>query len=217
MIDWDSCVLWLDSKYFSESYWWDRSKYRNDGVVHGAKWKSNAFYFDGVNDYITIPNTLLPNPNKFTILAWIYPYGENNDNNYNAQLIVDLRGQYEISLLWIEEDDANHPASIRSCIYDGSQEYNLYSPDNSIGKEWHFVGSMWDGTDQRIYYDGNEDSQEANNPAHISGYQSKIGKDYTTSNRLWFYGKISLVIIFKKALSKDIIDIIYNITYRKVM
>ena len=49
MIDWDSCVLWLDSRYFSESYWWDRSKYNNDGVVHGAKFKEDAFEFNADN------------------------------------------------------------------------------------------------------------------------------------------------------------------------
>ena len=52
MIDWDSCVLWLDSQYFSESKWWDRSKYNNDGIVYGAKFKEDSFYFGGVDDVI---------------------------------------------------------------------------------------------------------------------------------------------------------------------
>jgi len=55
MIDWDSCVLWLDSRYFSESYWWDRSKYNNDGVVHKAVWKEDAFEFNAGDDYIDLP------------------------------------------------------------------------------------------------------------------------------------------------------------------
>ena len=56
MIDWDSCVLWLDNKHFSESYWWDRSKYVNNGVVNGAVWKEDSFYFDGVNDVVNCGN-----------------------------------------------------------------------------------------------------------------------------------------------------------------
>ena len=56
MIDWDSCVLWLDNKYFGEYKWWDRSKYNNDGVVYGAKWKEDSFYFDGVNDAVNCGN-----------------------------------------------------------------------------------------------------------------------------------------------------------------
>ena len=214
MIDWDSCVLWLDSKYFSESYWWDRSQYKNNGVVYGAKFKEDGFYFDGINDYVKIPNNLLPNPNSFTILAWIYPMGENNTEVYDEQLIVDLRGQYQTSLLWREEDDSDHPATLRFNIYDGSNSYNLYSPNNSIDiNKWHFVGGIWDGTNQRIYYDGNVDSQNANNPVSTS-YQSKIGKDYQSTDRLWFYGKMSMVMIFKKGLKKEEIDIIYNLTYR---
>ena len=46
MVDWDSCVLWLDSRYFSESKWWDRSKYNNDGIVYGAKFKEDELPID---------------------------------------------------------------------------------------------------------------------------------------------------------------------------
>ncbi|MCD6137167.1 MAG: hypothetical protein J7J91_01070, partial [Deltaproteobacteria bacterium] len=59
MIDWNSCMLWLDSRHFSESYWWDRSKYNNDGVVHKAVWKEDAFEFNAGDDYIELPLDVL--------------------------------------------------------------------------------------------------------------------------------------------------------------
>jgi len=211
MIDWSSCVLWLDNKYFSEYKWWDRSKYNNDGVVYGAKFKEDGFYFDGSNDYIKIPNDILPNNEEFSIFALIYPEGENNDNTYNEQVIVDLRGQYEIYISWIEEDDSSYPGCIRGWIDDGSVPYSLYSPDNSVDTmNWHFVGLKFKEPTMVVYYDGNEISRSANKPKTKSGYQSKIGKDCTTMDRLWFKGMIKMVLIFEKYISKEESDVLYR-------
>ena len=77
MIDWDSCVLWLDSKYFSESYWWDRSRYRNNGVVYGAEFKNESFYFDGSNDYVDCgDNDSLNIGDELSIECLFIPYGD---------------------------------------------------------------------------------------------------------------------------------------------
>ncbi len=211
MIDWDSCVLWLDSRYFSESCWYDRSKYGNDGIVYGAKFKEDGFYFDGSSNYIKIPNDILPDNDEFSIFALIYPEGENSDNTYDEQMIVDLRGQYEIFMSWIEEDDTSNPGSVRGWIYDGSTLYSLYSPNNSIDtNKWHFIGLKFKNPTMKVYYDGNETSRSANKPKTKSGYQSKIGKDYTTINRLWFIGSVKVVLIFKKYISKKESDVLYR-------
>ena len=46
MIDWDSCVLWLDSRYLSEKYWWDRSKYSTKGKLIGASFREDSIFID---------------------------------------------------------------------------------------------------------------------------------------------------------------------------
>lgn len=82
MIDWDSCVLWLDSKHFSESYWWDRSKYDGDGKVYGAVWKEDGLYFDGNSRYVRI---------KFKSI-YNFDY-----NPFSVEVIIesDYKGNYQ--------------------------------------------------------------------------------------------------------------------------
>jgi len=197
------------------SYWPDLSKYTHNGRIYGAKLREGTVYFNGINNYIDIPNDILPSPQAFTIATWIYPLGENSDASYDEQIIVDLRGQYKIFLSWKESDDANHPACLRGSIYGGGEEYNLYSPDNSLPPGlWHFVGMSWDGTTQRICYNGNFLSQPANDPASITGYESLIGKDYQLDwDRLWFFGFIGELFIFSVGFDEERFRILYNLTF----
>jgi len=208
MIDWDSCVLWLDSKYFSESYWWDRSKYRNNGVVHGAKFKSNAFYFDGNNDYVDCGDSLFNIQNEFSLVARIksktlsqngniiakHPYG---DTSKGYRLLERTTGL------------------LRFVIYDGTA--HVVNGTTAVDdNEWHFVVAVWDGSQMKIYVDNKLDCT----PVDYSGtpvntnYHLTIGAE-DNGNQEHFKGYIGFGSWFNKGLSEEEIRILGDLTYRR--
>ncbi|NKQ39581.1 MAG: DUF2341 domain-containing protein [Methanosarcinales archaeon] len=194
----------------------DSTANNNHGTVHGGMTAANsvegqigrALDFDGVNDKINIPNTILPNSHAFTISGWFFNKGENATTE-NWQVLVDLRGQYSIFILLNEQDDATNPGAIRFWIHDGTTSYNLFSSNISINT-WCFFTATWDGTNMRIYINGVEVGNKiAANPT-TNTTQSRIGKDNTTINRGWFNGIIDEIRISNITRSSSWVDLQYK-------
>jgi len=209
MIDWDSCVLWLDPKYLSESYWWDRSQYRNDGVVYGATWKESAFYFDGVSDYINCGNdgSLSVGTHDFSIEAWVRG-GEQDGCFVGKYTPFQLRYK-------------DHKCKVFVYV-NGEVKINWQSSDTSVDdNQWHHIVWVCDREDtSKIYVDGKLDGS----PVDISQYS---GEDWTCENNLVlgardingvspFCGYIGEVRYFRKALTDDEIKILRDVTFRKL-
>ena len=149
--------------------------------------------FDGVNDRINIPNTVLPNANAFTISGIFYNTGENGASE-NYQCIVDLRGQYQLFVFINEQDDETHPGEVQFYMYDGATTYELYSAQLNLNTYYYF-SAAWDGETQTLCMDGGAPiSQAAATPVTVT-QQSRIGKDYSALNRSWFKGILDEIII----------------------
>jgi len=207
MIDWDSCVLWLDSKYFSESYWWDRSRYRNNGVVHGAKWKANAFYFGGSNTYVDCGNNESLDITKeitVEVLAKI------SDTSHQA-----IASKYDIDnskRSWLLE---TYNGNVRFFIsHYGSDSYYA---TNEIGLnvQQHLVGTF-DGSQIRIYVNGVSGTPESSSgdiySSDVHVYAGRL--IYSTGNHWFLNGFIKMLRIFNRCLTETEIKILYNLTYR---
>jgi len=208
MIDWDSCVLWLDSKYFSESYWWDRSQYQNNGVIHGVKWKGNAFYFDGEGAYVDCgENESIDIDNEITIEAWIKT---DTTDTYGGE-IVNFLNSYVLRVA----SDGN----IEAAVYNGTR-WNSRATSNVdvLDNMWHHV--VWtfnESTDAfKIFVDGEEKYSTSFTPAWSSNiiHHLNIGR-HPTNGSFDFEGLIGLARIYNKYLDDNIIKILHNIGYRR--
>ena len=199
MIDWDSCVLWLDSRYFSESYWWDRSKYANDGIVHEAVWKEDSFYFGG-NDYIRIKNNSIFNFNNKIAIEVIFNPSLNTDfswaiskdfGNSNLCFLLGLTGSGK--LRFITRNLGGNVYSLNPVTYN---------------KETHVL-TYDDGNNIKIYVNGkfiNSNSISGNwinNNADIL-----IGARISDDPTQFYLGKIKLIRIYKDIPSDDEIKIL---------
>ncbi len=208
MIDWDSCVLWLNSRYFSESYWWDRSKYRNDGAVHGAKWKANAFYFDGSNDYVkVINNSVLDITNEVTIEAWIKClYSDSKFRRILCHGIASAAG-YQLCV----HESHIVMAKCNSTDYHDSVQEEM---TNTIQlNKWYHVVGVYDNGSISIYLNGKNQSLTSQTVlGYGSGADLYIGK---RSDGYYFKGYIETVRIYNETLSNTEIEILYNLTYRR--
>jgi len=208
MIDWDSCVLWLDSKYFSESYWWDRSRYRNNGVIQGAKWKGNAFYFDGVNDYVNCGNhESLHITDEITIEVWV-----NASTNTDWARIVN-KYYHSAQKGWnlIISNDNKFLFEIWS---PGGVKKNVKSTTTAENTGWHYVVATYNKQYLKIYIDGvQEDSLLWSEPIVDNPENLTIGFDYHDGHYL--NATIRQVRIYNKALSGEEIKILNIVNHRR--
>ncbi len=208
MIDWDSCVLWLDSKYFTESYWWDRSKYQNNGIVHGANWKANSFYFDGSNDYVDCgSNSYLQFSDKITIVAQIQPESItgfptivlNGNNDWREGYVFYLR-QYTDNML-------------RLGVNTGTKLIYGTAGNVDIGKV-SYVAGVFDGSNIYLYINNKKYTPSLASEGYTQDMNSvKVG--YGLSALDYFSGYIGMLYIFHEVLSEKEINILYNLTYRR--
>ena len=197
MIDWDSCVLWLDSRYFSESKWWDRSKYVNNDIVYSVKFKEDSFYFDGNSQYVRIKDNPVFNfNNKIAIETifnsslttdWSWIISKDNTNNNLCFLLgftVNRIYFYTRNLLGEVSSPLSYNKDIHVLVYDDGNKRKLYI--NGKFKASNNISGSW-----------------INNNADIL-----IGAR-TSNNPLQFYkGKIKLIRIYKDIPTDDEIKLL---------
>jgi len=209
MIDWDSCVLWLDSKYFSESYWWDRSKYRNDGVVYGAKWKGDAFYFNGSTDYIECgSHESLKITNEITIESLIYPVPP-YQHNFGG-IIFNVSGQSGSRLL------VHNDGSPRAQIYIDGDRQNVEGLVVN-NNDWNHLVYVYDGSEEVIYTNGVKGTPyPKTGNIDIGDEPIIIGWGYTSPSYYHFKERIALLRLYNIGLNEEDIRILNRIAHRRV-
>jgi len=191
--------------------WWPGDGNANDiqdsnhgtlvnGATYAAGMVSQAFSFDGTNDYVSIPDGILPSTQRyFTLDAWVYP----NDTNDRIVFYAGASmGEYQMDI-WggtfrfsVKLTDANW--------------YNATFAASS-GRWVHLVGVRRNTTTE-LWVDGVLRTT-LNVPAldlfTTSGYHSSIGA-YNRGARFW-NGLIDEVEIFNRDLSLAEIQSIYNV------
>ncbi len=209
MIDWDSCVLWLDSKYFSESKWWDRSRYCNNGDIYGAKWKNDAFYFDGSDDYIDCGNHESLNiTDDLSIVLWV---------DFVSVTGVDGQGlvghkDYDNWMLYAYNADLY----FKYINTDNNAQY-LYA-ENVLNAGLQHVGFTWNDNSKtgKFYVNGSyKESNTSTGSIRNTGFKELLIGAVSSTSRL-LKGKLYNVMVFEKTLSSEEIQILCNLMYRRV-
>jgi len=189
---------------------YDDSGNGNNGTIYGATWVSGKFgqalSFDGVDDYVEIPNSASLNPtNEITVEAWFYPVSYTSGTGWHG--IVGKAPYTNGYLLWVEET-----GSVSGLIYVGGIRYNVYSGYNAPLNQWtHAVYTVKQGR-MDIYINGQWRAKTDiptgafntnTNPLRIAGQ----GED---STQPWFRGLIDDVRIYNRALTDAEISDLYN-------
>ncbi|MFH1448453.1 MAG: LamG domain-containing protein [Candidatus Micrarchaeota archaeon] len=229
--DWNySLLAYWPMDFYSASGIYDNSTNSNFGTFEGgldtddivSGVRGNALYFDGgySNDYVDIPNDILPDANEFSIIGWVYPLGENDVEVSAAdeQLLVDLRGQYQTFVEWTEADFVDgiaHPEAIRFTTWNSvNSSVNIYSSDYSAPvNEWTHFAAVFNGTGLSLYVNGSLEATgtQGGAPDSIGGSESLLGKDYNLgSDRTWLNGSLDEIAIFSRALSAEEVLAAYN-------
>ncbi len=207
MIDWDSCVLWLDCEYFTEFYWWDRSRYRNDGVIHGAKWKADSFYFDGSDDYADCNNHDSLNINDvISIEALLIPYTtgyivcKKNYDNWDSAYAVMVNADYQ------------------QLYFYGNGASSVYTPSDmiTVGEPNHVVVTAENSGTIRFFVNGELVHSDSTPNYSGSGEKCFVGaRPHTGQSTMWhIQGYFYFVRIYHTILRSTEIQILATLGRR---
>jgi hypothetical protein len=184
----------------------DASGNGHPGSVSGATWIATgkfgrALSFDGVNDWVTVPNS--PDLNVttgLTIMAWIYPTVSNGvrDVVIKEGAGVDVYNLYHRN--WRGRPEAN--------IFVGG--VNRTAEGTSLpANTWSHIASTYDGTTLRLFVNGAQAASTAASGAlPVSSAPLRIG-----GNALWgefFKGRIDEIRVYNRALSQAEIQSLMN-------
>ena len=200
----DNCVLWLDRKWFSESYWWDVSPYKNNGIIHGAKWKGDAFYFNGADAYIEVPhNNSLNITDAITIETWI----RLNSDLDTTYMIVEKgydNPDYIPYFLRVN-DNRNVVFGFKSASYRTITSTTVLT----VGEWYHIVGT-WDGSIVRIYVNTILKASTFGTLTNDPNQDLTIGRASWDPVGGMFKGTIDEVRIYNRSLTQEEINDLYN-------
>jgi RHS repeat-associated protein len=170
----------------------------NNGTISGATWTSGkvdgALSFDGVNDYIQVPNVPDLNPSHITIEMWV----KFNTIPYSGQIALNKEGQYR---LIAGDVDTSH-LSIRYQTTTTSWSNGTLVGNTLLAADtWYHAAATYDGLKWRLYLNGNFEGERSETGNLVSsGNSLYIGSCEPTGYS--FNGFLDEVAIYARALTQ---------------
>jgi len=183
----------------------------NDGTYHGSGYVSGqvdqAFSFDGIDDYVEIPDdsSLNLGTGDFTLEAWI-----NADQNQESfPSILSNRGDDEFNgflfglSLWDQAVEGSLFIQIEGTNY-------IPCSTDLRGTGWHHVAVTRTGSSITFYIDGSQDGTASSSKDLDSAGDMWIGWDEAKPSTTPFNGLIDEVAVYDRALHVSEISNHYN-------
>ncbi len=174
------------------------------GVTFAPGMVGQAFNFDGVNGYISVPDSPdLNPPSALTIEAWIKTSGTPSYSRIVGKFDDASNTGYGLGL--------HNDGTMRSDIGIGGGSYTVASnPKVVIDGQWHHVASVFNGSQGVLYVDGVPGPTiPLTGIATTSSQPLAIGRDLCCPGR-FFHGLIDEVSLYSRALSAVEIQRIYE-------
>lgn len=175
----------------------DSSGYHNDGTVYGASWTSGRFgkalSFDGVDDYVEVPNSHSLDLDRVTLEAWIYV------TTNTVGTIVRKGPTYSDRVYGLDIGYAGVRKLFGFVVLGSTSGPALtaYGSTSLATNMWHHVAMVYDGTKVRIYADGALDGESSTQTGMISDNLQPLRIGAYPGQ---FQGKIDEVRVWNQAL-----------------
>jgi len=209
-VAWENLVGYWDFQDNSSLDTWDKSAENNAGTMYNMTTdnyvdgkRGRALEFDGENDYVGVPHDdSLNTPTTFTWMGWLRIAGDTG-----AIQRVSYK-QFSVTYLAVDPSYAEIWAELNYVTSDWTR--TIWSVDvSTIDNEWHHFASVYDGSESRIYFDGNlKASKTMNEDIETSTAPLWIGQKGNDTE--YFYGSLGSVRIYDRALSENEIKEIYR-------
>lgn len=197
----------------------DESNNHLDGIVHGATLTSDrfanpnsAYYFDGINDYIEMPNDSLLKPElpiSFSFWAKLESLHQLKNEFFSTSPEVDDHAGCEINTTSDNKGRVNINTGDNSGADAPSSRVTKTTDVNlSIGIWYHIVGIFIDSTNMEIYINGCQVEGEYSGSGGNLGYNDNPGTIGRAHEFLHYWGTIDDFCYYNKALnSKEVADL----------
>ncbi|MFH0992049.1 MAG: LamG-like jellyroll fold domain-containing protein [bacterium] len=188
----------------------DQSGSGNNGSIYGASFTPAAsnlgLNFDGITDYVSIPNSSSLNPSAITLAAWIQPNTLFQD--FGAGVICKGYGCgdeiYSIDIV---------DSKLRFYFWTNNA-HGIVAPNPISGLAWISVVATYDGQTMILYLNGNEVARGTPGVSELAGntHELTIGSRQSGNGEydLSFNGLIDEVRMWDRALSASEILEFYN-------
>jgi hypothetical protein len=173
-----------------------------NGPIRSAGYRGRALSFDGVNDYVTIPNSpSIQLTQDITLAGWIYPTMF-NPPGYNSGIMYKGGKQYGCCLQPAYALGVSPHGYLIFSIGDNSTYFILYGPKLSLNT-WTHVAAIRQGTSMKLYVNGVE---VASTSTRLSGLVDStaalmIGKSAGGWGGKLFNGKLDEVRVYQRGLT----------------
>jgi gliding motility-associated-like protein len=195
----------------------DASGNNNHGTPQGGvTWVNDRFgncneaaSFDGIDDWITIPDNALMRPNTITVSAWVKRGSLVNDQIQS----IFYKQPYEVYALnatsfWIKQNSG--------CLFlDGTGWQNLSTVGVQQLNQWYFITGIFDGRSLKFYQNNTLISENTNLPNSVidncAGGDFRIGRWHDASSE-FFKGDLDDIRIYNRALTATEMQQLYTQT-----
>jgi len=183
----------------------------NGTLINGPLWsngyRGNGIYFDGVNDYVRVPNSASLNPDSITVSAWIKAEQWGTEPWRNSIVSKDSSANFGYILRCGDNGRLSFVAN-----YGGTWQEAQSEQIMELNKWTHVAGTI-SGTGSegiiKVYINGIERaSLTVYGLYQKSSVELRIGESSGFSGRL-FKGTIDEVAIFNRALNNSEINELY--------
>lgn len=189
----------------------DSSGNGNDGTIYGATWVDGKFgkalSFDGVDDYVEVPDSPSLNPTEqITIEAWYKPLsfvGAGNEPIVDKSFTSHNPPYYQYMLGVTGDGYKNSPASFVFYITTNNNwKYTRSEPGIWKTGQWYHIIGLYDGTSMELYVNGNLISSTPGS-GKINNYGMKLRIGSYVNFNAFLRGTIDEIRIYNRALSPE--------------
>ncbi len=182
----------------------DSSGNANNGIINGATWTTgklgSALQFDGVNDYVNVPDSNSLDASTFTFESWIK--NNINDSNILHNRIASKKINWDDTDGWsIEINGINSGGAGEITVLGSGRSFNRIQVLPAWDKNWHHLVVVFSGSTAFIYLDGVYKGVSNINNVVSNNVSISIGRLGAGSN--FFNGIIDEVKIYNQALSAE--------------
>lgn len=197
--------------------WWPGDGNANDiqdgnkgtltnGATFAAGKVGQAFSFDGLGDYVAVPDSAnLDITGEITLDAWIKTSGTSDYSGVVGKTLpIEPRSGY---LVGVSSDSKIRCDIIRARPPQGTVLSTTLVEDG----KWHHVACTYDGAVVKVYVDGNlEGSVSYTDGIGVTNEPLLIGRDPSKASSRDFTGLIDEVEVYNRALTQQEIQAIFD-------